>query len=78
MSRTFRKNYIDVQIIARRIILEARPELQEHEFFDDIVHEMVQTILEDMYSKYTEREIRNALTLLLSVVDEGIDLNTIV
>lgn len=74
MSLGFKQNYLNVQIVARKMMMEVAPDLEEHEFYDDIIHEMVESILTSLYESYSEREISNGLILLLAAIEVDLKL----
>ena len=67
---TLQRHYNDLQYIARAMILEISPgEKDDEELFDQKVERMVENILVDMYSKFTDREISNAIAVVKMSLD---------
>ena len=64
-----RRQYRDLQYVARQMLLEASPDFEEREDYESIVDGMVERIMADMYEKYTPREIGNAITIVKMALD---------
>jgi hypothetical protein len=65
-----RRQYRDMQIVCRQMLLEACPDLEERNDYEDIVCRMVERIMTEMYEKYTPREISNAITIVKIALDD--------
>lgn len=70
-SITLQNQYRDLQYITRAMILEVDEGLEDRLDFDDLVTRMVEKIMTDMYEKYTDREISNAITIVKIAMEEG-------
>jgi hypothetical protein len=63
------RQYKELQLICRALILEAIPEFEERDDFDDKVHEMIETIMTDMYEKHSQRDITYAIRIVKQAID---------
>lgn len=73
ISETLKRQYRDLQYIARAMVLEVSPGSKDDVDFEDRVNGIVESIMSYLYSKFTNREISNAITVLkmtMETIDE--------
>jgi hypothetical protein len=64
-----RRQYRDLQSVARQMLMEIAPEVEDRDDYETIVHGMVEKIMTEMYEKYSDREISNAITICKMALD---------
>jgi len=64
------RQYRDLQYIARAMLVECSPEYEDRIDFDDLVAGLVEKIMTEMYEKFSDREISNAITIVKHAIEE--------